>query len=700
MGKETFAARFAGLTPLLRPRSVAVLGASADRLRIGGRPIAYMLDRGFRGAILPVNPNRDEIQGLRCYPSVATLPEVPDVAIVAVAAERAVAAVEELAQAGVRGAIVLTAGFAEVGAEGAAAQARMTTAARVAGMRLLGPNCLGLFNAAIGYFPIFSSSFEGGWPLAGRIGIASQSGAFGTHLFVVARDRGIGTPVCVTTGNEADITIADAIGWMAQDEGTDVIAVYAEGFRDGAVLRASLAAAREARKPVVMLKVGRSALGQAAASSHTAAIAADERVAEAVLVEYGVARARGTEELLDIAHLATRRIYPAANTLGVLTVSGGGGVLVADAAEANGIAMPPMPEEAQARLRALVPFSAPANPVDCTAQVFNDFAMVGTFLEETAGAGYTTLLIFFSQVGAAPSIAPRLREHLAALRARHPGVLMVLSVLAPAELVRDYEALGFAVFPDPTRAVVAIGSIGRIGAAFAAQPGLPPPTVPPVTLPTANPSEPEAKRLLLAAGIAVGMEEVCRTMAESEAAARRIGLPVVMKIVSPGITHKSEIGGVVTGVAAIDDVARTHTLLLERAAANAPGARIEGVLVAKQYAGTELIMGIARDPVFGPMALVGAGGIFAEIMEDVALHSCPFGEDVAEAMIRSLRCFPLLAGARGREHADIASLATMLARLSAFAIAAGPRLAAVDLNPVITSAQGVAAVDAVMLLRE
>ncbi len=698
--EETHAARFAGLTPLLRPRSVAVLGASADRLRIGGRPIAYMLERGFEGAILPVNPNRDEIQGLRCYPSLSALPEVPDVAIVAVGAERAVAAVEELAQAGVRGAIVLTAGFAEVGAEGASAQARMTAAARATRMRLLGPNCLGLFNAPIGFFPIFSSSFEGGWPLPGRIGIASQSGAFGTHLFVVARDRGIGTPICVTTGNEADITIADAIGWMAQDEGIDVIAVYAEGFRDGEVLRASLASAKEARKPVVMMKVGRSALGQAAASSHTAAIAADDRVTETVLAEYGVARARGTEELLDIAHLATRRIYPAANTLGVLTVSGGGGVLAADAAEANGIAMPPMPAEAQARLRALIPFSAPANPVDCTAQVFNDFATAGTFLEETAAAGYTTLLIFFSQVGGAPSIAPRLREHLAALRTRHPDVLMVLSILARDDLVRDYEALGFAVFPDPTRAVVAIGAIGRIGAAFAAPAGMPAPDMPRVTLPATNPSEPEAKRLLLGAGIATGMEEVCRTMADSEAAARRIGLPVVMKIVSPDIAHKSEIGGVVTGVGSIEDVARTHTLLLERAAACAPKARIDGILVAKQYTGTELIMGIAQDRVFGPMALVGAGGIFAEIMQDVVLHSCPFGEDVAEAMLRSLRCFPLLAGARGREHADIASLATMLARLSAFAIAAGPRLAAVDLNPVIASAHGAAAVDAVILLRE
>ncbi|MDE2334384.1 MAG: acetate--CoA ligase family protein [Rhodospirillales bacterium] len=698
--EASFAGRFAGLTPLLRPRSVAVLGASADRLRIGGRPIAYMLDRGFGGAILPVNPNRSEIQGLRCYASLVELPERPDVAIVAVAAERAVAAVEELAAAGVRGAIVLTAGFAETGAEGAAAQTRMREVARASGMRLLGPNCLGLFNAPIGYFPIFSASFEGGWPLPGRIGIASQSGAFGTHLFVVARDRGIGTPVCITTGNEADVTIADAIGWMAQDEGIDVIAAYAEGFRDGDVLRAALAAAKEARKPVVMMKVGRSALGQAAASSHTAAIAADDRVAEAVLAEYGVARAASTEELLDIAYLATRRLYPAASTLGVLTVSGGGGVLIADAAEANGIAMPPMPAAAQARLRALIPFCAPANPVDCTAQVFNDLATVGTFLEETVAGGYTTLLIFFSQVGGAPSIAPRLHDHLAALRARHPDVLMVLSILAPSPLVAQYEALGYAVFADPTRAVVAIGAVGRIGAAFAAPPPAPAPALPAFALPAEHLSEPAAKQLLRRVGIAVSAEEVCQTEAQAEAAARQIGWPVVMKIVSPDIAHKSEIGGVVTGITSPGDVVRTHALLLERAAARAPHARIDGILVARHHSGVELIMGLARDPVFGPVAMVGAGGIFAEIMDDVALRSCPFGADTAQAMIRSLRCFALLNGARGRERADLGALAMMLARLSALGAAAGPRLLAVDLNPVIASADEAVAVDAVIVLRE
>ena len=325
----TAMARFSSLTPLLAPRSVAVLGASSDPTRIGGRPIAYMKQRGFAGRIMPVNPNRAEIQGLAAFASLADLPEVPDVAIVAVSSDRAVVSVAELARMGVKAAIVFTAGFAEVDASRVgpetAAQNEMVAAARAAGMRMLGPNCLGLFNDRLGFYPMFSSSFEAGFPPAGRVGIASQSGAYGTHLFSVMRNSGIGTPVVVTTGNEADVTIGDVIGWLVEDPETDVIAAYAEGMHESESLLAALAAARAARKPVVMMKVGRSQLGRAAAQSHTASIAGDDAVTQAVLEEFGVVRARTTEEMVDIVRAATRRIYPVGNTLGVITLSGGAG---------------------------------------------------------------------------------------------------------------------------------------------------------------------------------------------------------------------------------------------------------------------------------------------------------------------------------------------------------------------------------------
>ncbi|HTN09377.1 MAG TPA: CoA-binding protein, partial [Acetobacteraceae bacterium] len=280
--------RFASLSGMFAPRSVAVLGASADPLRIGGRPIAYMLQQNFAGPIYPVNPKRDEVQGLRAYASVAALPEVPECAVVAVAAGIAVQAVQDLADAGVKSTIVLSAGFAEVDAAGAAEQARMVAIARRTGMRLLGPNCLGLFNARIGFYPTFSAAFQTGWPLPGRIGVASQSGAYGTHLFAAMRNRRIGTQMVVTTGNESDVTIGDVIGWMVEDPETDVIACYAEGIRESGSLTTALAAARAAHKPVVMMKVGRSPLGTAAAQSHTASIAGDDAVTEAVMAEFGV----------------------------------------------------------------------------------------------------------------------------------------------------------------------------------------------------------------------------------------------------------------------------------------------------------------------------------------------------------------------------------------------------------------------------
>ena len=701
----TETARFASLTPVLAPKSVAVLGASSDPRRIGGRPIAYMRTRGFAGRIMPVNPNRPEIQGLPAYASLAALPEVPDVAIVAVAGDRAVEAVAELAGMGVKGAIVFTAGFAEVDASGTgpetAAQNQMVAIAKAAGMRLLGPNCLGLFNDAIGFYPIFSSSFETGWPVrraGGGVGIASQSGAFGTHLFSVMRNRRIPTPICVTTGNEADITIGDVIGWLAEDPNTDVIAAYAEGIHESASLLSALAAARAARKPVVMMKVGSSKLGRVAAQSHTASIAGDDAVTAAVLAEYGVVRARSTEELVDIAYAATRRIYPAGNTLGMITLSGGAGVLVSDAAEREGLPMPEMPVAAQDALRALVPFSAPRNPVDCTAQVFNDTTLIGRFASSMVADGrYTSVMAFFTQAGGAASLFPRIRAELGAVREAYPDRLYVMSVIAPPDIVTAYEDAGFLVFEDPTRAVVALKAMGDFGDAFAAAPPSQPPVVAQVRLPSTTPNEADAKRLLAEAGIAIVPERACATVEEAVAAAEAFGFPVVLKILSPDILHKSEIGGVLVGVRGAEAVREGFATLLSRAPI---GVRVDGVLVARQVSGVECIMGINNDPVFGPIAMFGLGGVFVEILEDVVFRRCPFGVAEAETMIRSIQGAPLLLGARGRTPVDIAALATMLSGLSVFAAQSGAALRSVDLNPVFATPHGAFAADAVLEIGE
>jgi acyl-CoA synthetase (NDP forming) len=698
-GLSIIMSRFAGLTPLLAPRSIAVLGASSDATRIGGRPIAYMQAQGFQGALYPVNPNRAEIMGLKAYPSVAALPETPDVAIVAVPAELAVPAIEDLAKRGCKAVVMFTAGFAEMDDEGAVKQAQMVATARASGMRILGPNCLGVFDARRAYYATFSSSFDSGWPVLGRIGIASQSGAYGTHLYTLARNRGIGASLCVMTGNEGDVTVGECIGWLAENPDVDVIAVYAEGIREAPGLIAALEAAKAAKKPVVMQKVGRSELGGKAAKSHTASIAGDDAVTEAVMREFGVYRARNSEEMLDIAHTATRKVYPVNNTLGVITVSGGAGVLISDVAESLGLSMPEMPLEAQQKLRALVPFCAPRNPVDATAQVSNDVTLVKTFTESMVrDGGYSSVLGFFS-MSASSRRWPAIREQLNVVKSENPDRLYVLSVIVNAERRDELEADGWVVHEDPTRAVTAIEAMGRYGAAFVARPADPAPTIPAVTLPAATPTEAEAKRLLATAGIPSAPEAACATAKEAAAAAERFGFPVVMKILSPDIIHKSEIGGVLLDISDAGAVRSGFELLLQRAKAAAPDARIEGVLVAKQLkGGVECILGIHRDPVFGPMAMFGLGGIFVEILKDVVFHRCPFGPETAESMIRSIKGAPLLLGARGRKPADVKALAQMLSRLSAFAVASGDKLQSIDLNPVFAmpEGEGAFAVDAVI----
>ncbi len=694
--------RFASLDTLLRPRSVAVIGASADPVRIGGRPIRYMLERGFAGRIMPVNPNRAEVQGLPAWGSVAALPEVPDTAIVAVPGALAIDAVEQLGARGVRSAIVFTAGFAEMGEAGAAQQAAMMAAGARHGMRLVGPNCLGLFNARVGFYPIFSSSLESGWPVPGRVGIASQSGAYGTHMFAIARNRGIGTPVCVTTGNEGDVTVGDVIGWLAEDPETDVIAAYIEGFNQPVRLLEALSLARAARKPVIVMKVGTSAVGAHAARSHTASVAGDDAVADAVLAEFGAIRARSTEAMLDIAVTATRRIYPARTTLGVITISGGAGVLISDAAEALGVEMPEMPQAAQERLRAVVPYAAPRNPVDCTAQAFNDISLVGRFVDSMVeDGGYSAILGFFTQVGGSPSIGPGLRVQLRAVRERHPERLYVLCVVASPKMVRGYEEDGWVVFEDPGRAVAAIAAMGQLGAAFAAEPSRAPARSSDVVLPSAAPSEHEAMAVFEAAGIPGVARAVCTDAGAAVAAAARIGFPVVLKVLSPDILHKSEVGGVALGLADAEAVRGGFEALLERVRGHVPDARIKGVLVARMVrGGVECLMGVKVDPVFGPVAVVGLGGVFVEVLRDVAVRRCPFGPEVAEGMIRGLRGAPLLLGVRGRPACDIGALASALSALSVFAHRAGPRLVSAELNPVLALPEGCVALDALMELSD
>ncbi|CTQ31262.1 acetate--CoA ligase family protein [Jannaschia rubra] len=689
------------LDRLLAPRSVAVIGASEDATRIGGRPIAAMLAAGYAGRILPVNPNRREVQGLTCHASVDDLPEAPDAALIAVPARMVPETIAALGRRGCGMATLFSAGFAEAGADGAAAQADLLGRARDAGIRLLGPNTLGVYNVDLGYYGTFSSSLDTGFPRPGNIGIASQSGAFGAHLGALARDRALGSSVLVTTGNEADITVADAIAWMAARDGTDVICAYMEAVNDAPGLLSALDAARAAGKPVIVLKAGRSTLGARAAASHTASLTGDAVVADAVLAAHGAILVRDPEAMMDIAYVASKRIVPRDRSLGVITVSGGAGIVITDEAERIGLPMPEMPAQAQARLKALLPYAAPANPLDCTAQALNDPSLLESFTRAAlADGGYGAVLSFLTYVAGSPAMSETILAAMRPLRAEWPDRIIAICGLGAPEVMARYDAEGILVFSDPCRALRAIDAVCVWGAARGAV-RRDPPVPPEVALPDRAPDEAEAKRLLAASGISSAPEEAVQGVEAAVEAADALGYPVVMKILSPDILHKSDIGAVRLNLGDAEAVRGAYGAIEAAVRSGAPEARPAGMLVARQLSGgIECLMGINRDPTFGPVAVFGLGGIFVELLDDVALRACPFDEATAREMILSIRGAAILTGARGRPPADVDALAAMLSGLSVFAVGAGPRLRSVDLNPVLAmpEGQGAFALDAVIEL--
>lgn len=724
-----------GLDALFNPRSVAIVGATEDPTRIGGRPLRYLKESGFRGGIWPVNPRRDRVQGIEARPDLTDVPGVIDLAIVAVPAPRALEAIEACADRGVGAAVVFTSGFAETDADGATRQRRMGEIARASGMRILGPNCLGVYNAATGFFATFTTTLDIYRPRPGPVAIVSQSGAYGSHLGLLAGRRRIGVGLWVTTGNECDVTVAECIAWMAGRPEIEVVAAYAEGVRDGEALLASLDAMRACGKSVFFTKAGRSEVGAEAVRSHTAALAGADAVFDAVLAQHGIVRAGSTEEMLDAAYAASFGALPSGRRVGIMTVSGGAGVMMADEAATQGLEVAPMPEETQRRLKEKLSFCTPRNPVDFTAQVFNAPHLVGEFLDAMLDEGdYAAVVLFFTYVASVDFMVKPCLDALARARARHPHRPILMSMVGSDEAVAPYEALNVPVFEDPVRAVRAVSALARVreglarGRGASAEATVYPPGDPcsggrdsggraaegpahePGTdtaahsagerYPGGRLDEHEAMRLLASWGVPAVDARAARSAEEAERAAVAIGAPVAMKILSPDIAHKTEAGGVALGIAA-EDAAREHDALLARARAYDASAEVRGTLLAPMVSGVECILGIRRDPVFGPVVMVGSGGVLAEVVNDVAFRKAPIDHAEAERMIAELAGARVLEGARGRPRCDIDALAGAVAALSRFAAAHADTVESVDVNPfvVLPEGEGGLALDALIVER-
>ncbi len=689
------------LTALLHPRSIAIIGASDDPARIGGRPLAYTRDAGFAGRIFPVNPRRATVQGLPALPSITDVSEPVDTAIIAVPAPAVVGTVEACAAAGVKAAVIFSAGFAETGDDGRRQQDALTAVARASGMRIVGPNCLGIYNSEIGFYATFTTTLEAAHPVPGGVGLVSQSGAYGSHLSLLATRRRIGIRFLVTTGNECDVDVAETIGWLARHPDISVIVAYVEGVADRDRLLASLALAREHRKPVVLQKVGRTEIGAEAVRSHTATLAGSDAVYDGVFRQFGVHRARDAEEMLDVAYAASFGAFPASRRVGLMSISGGVGVQMADEAVACGLDVAPMSERAQARLKARLPYASPRNPVDITAQAFNDLDLIGSNLDVMLEEGrYDAIVAFFTFVAAAEAMVTPVREILQDARRRHPDHLLVLSIVAPPDVVEHYEAAGCPVFEDPSRAVRAVAALARFVESFdrpAAAPAVPPAAVP---LPAAPVGEADARRVFADAGLPVVESRLCATADAAARAAAELGFPVALKIASPHIAHKSDAGGVALDLDSPEVVIEAFAAVTGNARSAHPAARLDGVLVSPMVrGGIEMILGVQHDPTFGPVVMCGLGGIFVETLEDVSFRAAPFDAAEAHRMLRELQGFPLLSGTRGRPPGDVDALADALAALSRFAAAHDGRLASAELNPVMVrpSGQGVVALDALIV---
>ena len=694
-----------GMEAFFAAKGIAIVGASDDITKIGGRPVHLLKKYGYGGPIYPVNPRGGILQGLTAYTSVLDLPTAPDMAVLAVPATATAAALRDCATRGVKAAVVLTSGFAEAGPEGTAMQDELVAIAREAGLRLLGPNCLGTVSVTDGVIGSFTIVLEDNMPPAGNVGIVSQSGNIGSYVMQAVSQRGLGVSRFVATGNEADVDVADGIAALAQDSVTRVILCIMETCRDAGRLIEALGMARAAGKPVLVLKIGATESGQAAAASHTGALAGSDAVFDAVFRRHGALRVGSVEELLDVGHAASQLMpgrLPAGNRVTLVAASGGFGIMMADASTRAGLVLPPLSPATCARINEAVPTAGTNNPVDASAQMSSRpdilYKMLSALMEEPET---DTVQLFMSLSLFNKRLRGIYMETLAKIRADYPDRLLVIASRGPADAVAEITAMGIPVFPTIDATASGLAGLVRLGQLSQIAPAPTHAGTAAALDPAAFRNEHAAKAALATAGVPVLPEAIVNSPEAAVAKATELGFPVVLKIVSEDIAHKTEAGGVALNLADAAAVQGAYARIMANVAQRAPGARIDGILVAPMATGGvgELIMGISRDPVFGPVVMVGIGGIYAEVLKDVAVQTAPITLPEAEAMIRGLKLFPILDGARGQPKGDIAAAAQALVRLSDFACRHAGDVGEVDLNPVLVrpAGQGVVALDALIV---
>jgi len=700
---------------LFYPRSIAIIGASANPVKPGGMPLVSLTSNGYTGDIYPVTPKYKDISGLKCYPSLEDIPGEVDLAIIAVSAQQVQKALQECAAKKVKAAIVFTSGFAEIGGAGIKYQEDMAKLARESNITLCGPNCMGIFNAQNAMTAGFViSELPEKVIVPNFFGFISQSGGFGAVMHAIASERGIGFTYFVSSGNETDLQFADYLAYMVDDASTKVIGGYLEGVKDGRKLFQAAEMALQAQKPVILIKTGRHPAAARAASSHTGALAGSDLVYSSFFKQKGIIRAEGIEELITILSLLAGGNLPRGNKVGIIVGSGGNGVLLADKCVEAGLEVGSLTGDTQAALSKLLPsFVTPANPIDMTSRILTDTTLLRKTINlviKDPGVDMLIILHWTSRKGWSQPT----REIVDILANSSKPVLVLVwgsdeAAIEDLRFFREHRVPAVREIDYAARCLAALAKYSIKVDSYLKQAKTPPPPIPDrekTTLllkgfkPGDKLSESQSKEIIRSCGIKTTREGLAADEEEAVQIAANLGCPVALKIDSPDIPHKTEAGGIRLNLDTPGEIREAYREIIRSVKKARPDARIRGVLVQEMLTGgIEAIAGISRDPVFGPTVLFGLGGIFVEALEDVSLRVAPLNVEDAREMISEIKGSRVLSGLRGKPPADQDAIVEVLLTLSQIALNF-PQIAELDINPlfVYEKGRGVRAADVLITI--
>ncbi|MBR0757444.1 acetate--CoA ligase family protein [Bradyrhizobium jicamae] len=696
------------LDSFFAPASIALIGASRDQEKIPGRLLSMLRKNEYPGKLYPINPNYDEIDGLKCYKSVGEIGAPIDLAVIVIPARAVLPALEQCAAAGVKNAVIISSGFAEEGGDSAAMQDAIVALAKRTGMRISGPNAEGFMSEVQKVAATFSPTVDvkpGHVPLVAtrrRVGIVAQTGGIGFAIKHRAKAIGVAISYVVSAGNESDLGAGEFLDYMVQDASTDVIMLFIEGIRDVDKFLSAAKRAAEMKKPVIVTKVGRSGAGERAAASHTASMAGWSAAYDAVFAKYGFIVSNDLDEAVTIAAVLASNPLPRGDRVAVLTVSGGAGIWGADTVSLQGLRVPELSAEAQGKIKQWMPsYGAAGNPIDVTAQGVTSGGLQKSIeLFDTSDEVDATLVVLsLSSETRMPFKEAELKPVIAAQN----KPVVFYSYTLPSDFARrEFAKSGVVVLSGLTHVGVAMKRLTEY-AKFRLAPDVAQTSgardlswhLTGKTL-----SEFDSKSLLRDAGIAVPDETLVANRDELDAAITAAGFPLVMKIQSADIPHKSEVGGISLNIATKGQAFTAHRDMLEAVQKQRPDANIQGVLVGPMAKkGVEIIVGTMTDETFGPMVMVGLGGITTELFRDVVYRPAPVSTDEAATMLQTLKAAPLLQGFRGAPKADVATLARLISEISVLAASHAHEIAEIEVNPVLVhpEGQGVTIVDALVV---